>query len=278
MPQNLIHMILFSLISGLTEFLPVSVSAHQRLYRIISGFHQEDPWLSLFIHIGALASLLLCCKARLDRISREYRVSRRQTRRRSGHRTQSGIVYDLRLLRSATLPILIGVLFSNTAAGWISGILPLAGMLLVNAIILFVPRFFACGNKDGRGMKRGDGIRIGLLGAVSVIPGLSRIACICSAGTTRGGDRAYILDLALLLSIPAIAVMILLDIYAVAGTAMGLTFVGLLIYLLGAVLSFLGSCLGIAAVRYLAVRTGFVAFGYYSIGLALFSFILYLLV
>ena len=119
---------------------------------------------------------------------------------------------------------------------------------------------------------------MGLGGALAAITGFYRIGCILSAGMVRGIDRGYALDMALLLSIPTLLGLLIFDVYAVivAGATVGALMV--LIYLLAAAIAFGSSWLGIKLMRYLSVKAGFTGFSYYCWGLALFSFILYLMI
>jgi undecaprenyl pyrophosphate phosphatase UppP len=107
-----------------------------------------------------------------------------------------------------------------------------------------------------------------------VIPGISRITGITAVGQLRRCDRRYILDIGLILCIPALIVLIVFDFIALF-TAGGAA-VGFLTCLLALLTAFVGGYLGITFIRFLAVKVGFSGFAYYSWGAALFAFILYL--
>ena len=185
---------------------------------------------------------------------------------------------DIRLLKTAMIPLLISVLFYMRAGEWITKVQWLAVTLTLNGIVMFIPRLISLGNKNGRSVSRLDGVVMGLGGALAAIPGFSRIGCILSAGLVRGIDRGYALDMALLLSIPTLLGLLIFDVYAVivAGATVGALMV--LIYLLAAAIAFGSAWLGIKFMRYLSVKAGFTGFSYYCWGLALFSFILYLMI
>lgn len=278
MPQNVIHIILYSLVSGLAEFLPISSSAHQLLYKEMTGFPVEGEWLTLAVRIGVLLALLAGCHARMKRFSRDLRLSRRSSRHRKGSRSGESALADLRLLRTAGVPVLISVLFYMRAGEWINNTVSVAITLFLNAMLLFAPRLWGQGNKDGRSLSFWDGVLMGLLGGLAAIPGISQIAGVTCAGLIRGGRRAYILDVALLLCIPLLLGLLVFDIYAVAVCGIGLSLSTFFLFVLSIALSFLGGYLGIITVRFLSVNVGFGGFGYYSLGLALFAFALYLVI
>ena len=277
MPQNLLHMLLYALISGFTEFLGVSAPPHQLLYNQLFGLAQSNAMLTLFVRLGVLVAVIFCCRARINRLLREYRLSS-LSRHRRNRQPDVMAQLDIRLLKTAMIPLLISVLFYMRAGEWITKVQWLAVTLTLNGIVMFIPRLISLGNKDGRSVSRLDGVVMGLGGALAAIPGFSRIGCILSAGLVRGIDRGYALDMALLLSIPTLLGLLIFDVYAVivAGATVGALMV--LIYLLAAAIAFGSAWLGIKFMRYLSVKAGFTGFSYYCWGLALFSFILYLMI
>ena len=95
-------------------------------------------------------------------------------------------------------------------------------------------------------------------------------------GSMRGADRGYTIQFALLLSIPALIVMLIYDVIAIFSGIEAISFLTVLIYLLSMVAAYFGGKLAISTVRSLAVRNGFAGFAYYCWGMALICIILYL--
>ena len=83
--------------------------------------------------------------------------------------------------------------------------------------------------------------------------------------------------LALLLSIPALVLLLIFDVIGAftAGLA-GITFLVILQCILAAAAAWFGASAAIMLLRFLSVKTGFSGFAYYSWGVALFTFILFL--
>ena len=277
MPQDILHKLIYALISGFTEFLSVSAPPHLMLYEKMTGFAQTDAMLTLAIRIGVLAAVGLCCRTRINRLLREQRLAGLSRRRRNRQPDVTALL-DIRLLKTALIPLLISILFYKRAGEWISEVQWLALTLTLSGVLLFIPRLLTQGNKDGRSVSGLDGVLMGLGGALAAVPGFSRVGGIISVGTARGIDRSYALDIALLLSIPALLGLLIFDIYGVLTAKLTLGFVALLVYLLLAAVSFGSAWIGITLMRYLSVKAGFTGFSYYSWGLALFSFILYLMI
>lgn len=273
--MSIFESILYGLVSGLAEFLPVSSQGHQGIMMQVFGLSNREPLRDLFVHIAMILSLLYSCKPLFLRIRREHQLASRSRRRRSkAIRTQ----YDLRLIKSAGFPLLIGFLLYFTTKQYELKPLYLALFFCINGIILMVPEYIRHGNKDARFMTGLDAVLLGLLGALSALPGISRIGSMNAYCLSRGTDRQHALNWLLVLTMPMIVLFILFDIVELFTLGFGiLTFVGFLGCLISGVMAFVGGYFGIRMVRFLTVRPGFVGFAYYSWGAALFSLVLYLI-
>ena len=239
------------------------------------GIDNREPIQELFIHIGALLAALFACKSMLQRIRREKKAALHGRRRRAY--TSKGF-YDLQLIKTAAVPLMIILLLYIAARKWESNLLLLALFLLINGIILIIPEYSRQGNKDSRSMTGIDSILIGIFGGISAIPGISRIGSISAYATFRGADRQHTLNWALLLSIPALLVLCGLDVSQLFFVkASPLSFTVVFGYILSALSSYFASYLSIIFIRFLTVRTGYVGFAYYSWGMALFTLIIYLI-
>lgn len=276
MPDNILYDLVYAVISGFTGFFGVDASAHQHLFTLLSGREQADPRLTLALRIGLLAALIFSCWPRLRRLMRERSFVSRSHRLKR----QPDLIaqLDLKLLRTAMLPALIGVLLYSKGSDWISGFLLLSLTFLINAVIIFIPRIVNAGNKDGRSVSPLDGLLLGFGSILGAFPGLSRMGCMLTAGAVGGLDRSYALDMSLLLSVPVLLGLMALDIVAVLAAKAAFDFVSFLLYLLYAGLAAFFGWLSIVLMRYLSQKIGYLSFAYYSLGLALFSFIFYLVI
>lgn len=272
-----LHSLFFGLIAGFSEFLPVSAEAHRVLFQRLTGAGTETGGFSLICHISILLALLLSCRPQMERIRREQRIASVPKRRRK-RQPDPRVLLDVRVLKTAGVPMILSFaacLFLERQGErlWL-----LAIIMAVNGVVLYLPRVRRSGNKDSQTMSALDSVLFGFGSALAVIPGLSRLGCGMSALQLRGVDRQYAFELTLLLAVPALAVLIGLDIYAVITAAAVLSFQFILHYILAAVAAFAGAYLAITLMRFLAVNTGFSGFSYYCWGVALFTLFLYLMI
>ena len=273
--MNWIKSILYGLVSGFTEFLPVSSSSHQAILLHLFGVDSKDPIQDLLIHIAVILALFMACRSLFSNIQRGRRLS--DSRKRIGSYVARGL-FDLRLVKTATVPLVICLLLTVSTRRLESSLVYIALFSLINGIMLIVPEYIRHGNKDARTMTGLDGIMIGLCGALSVLPGISRFGAIHTYATVRGANKQHSLNWALLLSVPALIVLCGFDIVGLF-TVSFIPFSAALLagYFLAAVSAYLGAYAGIIFIRFLTVRSGFTGFAYYSIGVSLFSVILYLI-
>lgn len=273
--MSFLESIIYGFISGLTEFLPVSPQAHQALMLRLFGVSVREPVRDMFVHIAVLIALVSTCKTMFSRISAENRLSARSRGRRGPVRRG---VYDMRLIKSAVIPLVAGMFFYFSGRKFESNLIVLALLFIVNGIVVIIPEYARHGNKDARFMSGWDGIAYGLLGAFSAFPGISRISTMNFYMTLRGADRNQNVNWVLMLSVPVLIAFIFFDLVLLFILPLGrISFVIFIQYIVSAVAGYIGSYLSILMIKYLSVHTGYGAFAYYSWGAAMFAFVLYLI-
>lgn len=268
--------LIYGLISGIAEFLPISSHAHQRILRQLFGAHNRDPVLDLFVHIALLASLYSGCRAMFEHLRREQR---QHLHRRRANPQTSYILMDERFVRNAVLPMIIGILVFTYVFDTETNLLTTAVFLLLNGIVLFVSGRMMQGNKDVRSMSYLDSLLIGGFASLSAFTGISRVGFITSAGIARGANRQQALKWAFLISIPILILMAVIDILKIISGGAIFSFWGnFFSYLISACGAYIAGYYGLKFMRFLAVRIGFSGFAFYCWGASLFSFLLFLMV
>lgn len=268
--------ILYGLAAGFAEFLPISAMAHHAMLQKIFGVSTDSPLLRLMLHIGAVCGFFIAYHSQIDHLNREQRLVK-VPRRRRRREPERKAVLDVQILKTAIIPALLGFVLYYYTYSWQNNLGRIALMLLLNGIVLILPRLLPSANKDSRAMSGLDGLIIGIFSGVGMVPGLSRLGFATTAGQIRGGDRRESYNWAILLGFPIMIVLILVDFYMLFSTGVGaLTFLVFVKYLLSTVIAGVSAYFAILLMRFLAVNTGFAGFAYYSWGAALFSFILYL--
>lgn len=272
--MNMWESLIYGLISGLTEFLPISSRGHQAVLKTLFGVTHAEPLRDILIRISFLLAIIISCGTYIEKLRRDQKSGRRARRVRH---MDSSTAYDLQLIKSAGMPMLIVMLFAGLAGSASGNLAFIALFFVINGLILYIPEHLAHSNKDASKMSALDGFLIGVCSALSIFPGISRIGCAMSCGIWRGADRQKVLNWVLILSIPAIVLWIAFDFISIFSVGIGyFTFHVFLGYLLSAVAAFLSACSGIYIMRFILQRSDISGFGYYCWGMAMLSFILYL--
>jgi len=270
--------IIFGLISGLSDVLPVSSQAHKAILLKIFGQNGENPLMRLVIHIAILAALYYSCSNHILRITRQLRLSRIPKKKRK-RPLDVRTIMEFKLLRMMVIPALLGLLAYNRVAELGTKLQITAIFLVLNAVILFLPTLLPTGNKDARSMSALEGLLMGLGGAVSVLPGVSSVGASTAVASVCGAERSFALNLTYLMHMVLTIALIGFDFAAIFAADIGNLTVGILVtYLLAAASAFAGAYAGIRVMRLLAVNVGYTIFALYSIGAAMLSFMLYLMV
>ena len=270
-----IESLIYGLISGLSEFMPISSSAHQQILMHLFGIDSRDPVRDLFIHIAMLIAVSTACRSFLDAVKHEV-VS--VNSRRHIIRQNSRYFYDWRLIRGAIFPMLTIMLLLRYVLNLQDNLLLTLLLLAINGLILFLPERMVQGNKDARIMSAFDSILIGCSGAISVFDGISRIGCTYGVSVARGSSKKHALTWSFVLSVFALAFLSVFDLISIISAGVSNFWGNLYTYVLSGITAYLGGYAGITVMRYIAVRPGNNGFAYYCWGASLFSFIMYLTV
>ncbi len=269
--------LIYGLISGLLDILPISADAHSALLLKFFGIKASSDVMNLLIHLAVFGALYYSSQNQLIRMNRARALARVPKRKRKRPLDVRSMM-DWSLLKTMMVPALLGVYLRSFTGTIRSNLVLIALFLFLNGVILYAPQFFPTSNRDSRTLSRVEGLLMGLGGAASAVPGISAIGATTAIASLCGVDRLYGLNMALMMNMAISAGLALLDILAIAANGFGaLSFWILIRYIASAFAAFGGTMLGIKLMRQLAANHGYSLFGVYCWGLALFTFVLNLI-
>ena len=275
--MNWLENIVYGLVSGLSDILPVSAQAHKLLMMKLFGITTEPSLLRLLIHVSILAAVYYNCMPHIVKILRALSLSRIPKRRRKRPLDVKSLM-DFRLWQTMVLPVILVDLFYAKISAMHTSLILMAIFLFINGIILYIPPFLPGSNKDSRTLSRVEGVLMGLGGAASVLPGISGVGAAMSVASVTGVERSYSLTMVLLMHLAVSAALIVFDLLAIfSGGVEVLNFIILLSYLASAAAAFGGATVAIRIMRMMAAEKGFQSFAFYCWGVALLTFLLNLL-
>lgn len=278
MELNWLQSILFGLVSGAADIIPVSGQAHRLLLLKFFGVNQMPNLLALVLHLSVAAALYLSSQGQFVRMNRARALARIPKKKRK-RPLDTRSMMDWSLIKTMLVPTVIGLLLNSRVRGWSVNMFLIAGMLFVNGLILYIPQFLPTSNRDSRTLTRLEGVLMGLGAGASVLPGISTVGIMVSIASVCGIERLYGLNMTFIVKLFFLMGLMVYDLLAIITDGLGgLTVMLLVQYLFTGLLSFGASMFAIRLLRRLAPEHGFHTFGVYCWGLALFTFILNLVV
>ena len=277
MELNWLQSILFGLVSGAADIIPVSGQAHRLLLLKFFGVNQLPNLLALLLHLSVAAALYLSSQGQFVRMNRARALARIPKKKRK-RPLDTRSMMDWSLIKTMLVPTVIGLLLNSRVRGWSVNMFLIAGMLFVNGLILYIPQFLPTSNRDSRTLTRLEGVLMGLGAGASVLPGISTVGIMVSIASVCGIERLYGLNMTFIVKLFFLIGLMVYDVLAIITDGLGgLTVMLLAQYLFTGLLSFGASMFAIRLLRRLAPEHGFHTFGVYCWGLALFTFILNLM-
>lgn len=213
--MNLFDAVILGLIQGLTEFLPISSSAHVQIAEQLLGLSDmSKPQLTAFIatiQLGTELAVLIYFFKDILRIVKAWWLSltlvTRGLSRTKGFKTNSQSL-DAKLgwlIIIGSLPVvLVGLAFKDFIENQLRNLWVIAISLIVFGLLLGIADRFGKRTKSIESLSTRDGLLFGLGQALAVIPGVSRSGGTISVGLALGYSRQAAARYSFLLAIPAV--------------------------------------------------------------------------
>lgn len=195
--MDIIHVIVLALVQGLTEFLPVSSSAHLILVPILSDWPDQGLAFDVAVHAGTLTAVVLYFRAELIKMFIEWSASLH-----GKHTPDSRLAWAVLL---GTIPVgLAGLLFKDFIADNLRSPLVIAVTTIVFGVLLWFADTRKDLKRDEHELRWKDILIIGVAQAIALIPGTSRSGITITAALMLGLNRQAAARFSFLLSIPVI--------------------------------------------------------------------------
>jgi undecaprenyl-diphosphatase len=197
---SLIEAIVLGVVQGLTEFLPISSTAHLRIIPAFLGWEDPGAAFTAVTQLGTMFAVLAYFRADLWRIARAWLASvRRPGRPRS---------LDARLgwyILFGTVPIVVfGVLFERQIETGARSLYLMGTTLIVLGLVLLLADRLGSQRRTLESLRGREGLLVGFAQAAALVPGVSRSGATISAGLFLGLDRTAAARFSFLLSVPAV--------------------------------------------------------------------------
>lgn len=198
--MNPLHAIVLALVQGLTEFLPISSSAHLILVPRVLGWPDQGLAFDVVVHLGTLMAVCAYFRADLWKVAAAWGA-------RAAGRPADAVQARLGwFVVAATVPVgLVGLAVKD----WVETVARDPGLIGATSIVfglaLWAADRWGRRRREVSGIGWGDALAVGLAQAVALVPGVSRSGITITAGLALGLNRAAAARFSFLLAVPVIA-------------------------------------------------------------------------
>jgi undecaprenyl-diphosphatase len=200
---SIVESVVLGVVEGLTEFLPVSSTAHLTIVEKALDLPIDDKGVTAFtaiIQMGAIAAVLVYFARDIARIVSAWVTGlyRPEVRGTFDYRFAWFIIWG-------SVPIgVIGFLLRDLISGSLRSLWVVAVALIAWSAVMVVAEKRATQARPERSMTLRDALVMGLVQCIALVPGVSRSGATISAGLLRGLDRVTATRMSFFLSIPAL--------------------------------------------------------------------------
>ena len=187
MISKYVETLILSIIQGISEFIPVSSSAHLLIISRLSDFNVSNLQLDISLHLGSLLAIILFFRKELINIINNKNI------------------FLLIILGSIPLIIVGYIFYSTNLIDQFRNLKVVAWTTLIFGILLYFSDKFELKNKVSSELNIKSIIIIGLFQILAIIPGVSRSGIVITASRFLKFDRVESSKIAFYLSIPALA-------------------------------------------------------------------------
>lgn len=187
MISKYVETLILSIIQGISEFIPVSSSAHLLIISRLSDFNVSNLQLDISLHLGSLLAIILFFRKELINIINNKNI------------------FLLIILGSIPLVIVGYIFYSTNLIDQFRNLKVVAWTTLIFGILLYLSDKFELKNKISSELNIKSIIIIGLFQILAIIPGVSRSGIVITASRFLKFDRVESSKIAFYLSIPALA-------------------------------------------------------------------------
>lgn len=197
---DFLQAVVLGLIQGLTEFLPISSSAHLRIFPAFFGWGDPGAAFTAVVQIGTELAVLIFFRKDIWRIATAWLSSLVRPERRGHHDARMGWY----IIVGSVPIVLLGVALKDVIEQDFRSLWLIGCTLIVLGIVLGVADRVGGTDKTIQDMRLRDALLMGLAQAAAIVPGVSRSGATLSMGRLLGYDREAATRYAFLLAIPAV--------------------------------------------------------------------------
>lgn len=203
--MTILEALILGVVQALTEFFPISSSAHLIIFPKLLGIEDSSLTFDLVLHLGTATALIVFFWRDLFKIvsSFAYDVFYHSFKQKKIHFSPDSR-YGLYILVGSFPVIVVGLLFGNYIEEKLRQIDMVLIFLILGTILMSVAEYFARVGKDIKELGYGRALIVGFFQCLALLPGMSRSGSTISGGILMELSREEAGRFAFMMSIPVI--------------------------------------------------------------------------
>lgn len=273
--MTIIKAILYGIIQGATEFLPVSSSGHLCLAQSLFGLENaQDSYFSfdILLHIATLVAVFIVYYKDIFPLIPAFftmikKVFSGKFKLSDYSNNERFVLYVI----IATIPLVFAVPVKDYVELLYSNAKIIGGILIFNGAVLWFSDMLSNGTKTVENTKPRNALAVGICQMFAVVPGLSRSGSTITGGLLQGFTREFAVKFSFILSIPAIIGANILEIPDLISTPIAST--EIVAYICGMAAALVSGVLAMKLLLYISRKTNFRIFSYYCVVVGIIALI-----
>ncbi|MBE6671028.1 MAG: undecaprenyl-diphosphate phosphatase [Ruminococcaceae bacterium] len=273
--MNIFSAIFYGIIQGITEFLPVSSSAHLAIAQNIFGMGNVEAdhfTFDILLHLGTLIAVFIVyykdifslVPAAFSMLGKVFKGKFKLSEYNENERFVIFVIV-------ATLPLVLAVFIKDYIELLGNYTKIIGGILILNGLVLFISDKLERGTVSLENTKPKNALFVGLCQMCAIVPGLSRSGSTITGGLLMGFKREYAVKFSFILSIPAIIGANLLSFADVFENPIARTDV--IPYIAGTIAAAVVGILAMKLLIYISRKSNFRMFSYYCFAVGILAII-----
>ncbi len=199
--MSFLEAVIFGIVQGITEFLPISSTAHIVITELLLGYHFPGLAFEVFLHLASVLAVSIYFRKDLQKVFTgffSYMIKKREHDRVQYY-------FGWYILSATMVTGILGLLLKDYMGDSLKTPAVISSALIITGVFLIIiERIKIYGERTQKDMTFFDALIVGLGQSVAIIPGISRSGATLVAGLWRGLSRDTAVSYSFLLAIPVI--------------------------------------------------------------------------
>ena len=264
---NCIQSFFLGIIQGLTEFLPISSTAHLKVIPYLLGWSDPGISVSASLQLGSVCAIVSFFRKEISEIFKSFLSILRHRKLFKDENSKLAAYIFIASIPILTVGLLIKLLWPGFSDSNLRGLLSIAIVSIFMAVLLGLSEIYGNSKKTFSTINLKDIIFLGISQSLAIFPGVSRSGITLTSALFSGIERQTAARLSFLVGIPAISISGIVELFSLYRNTSSIDILPIII---GIISSFFSSLIAIDMLLKFLARNNTFIFVYYRLAFGFF--------